>query len=105
MATADQNPTQAWLGDIPVTFSTDDVVRKLEALGYATPVEINLVAKQGHKHSFAVVTFSTQFDADFVKLHGLSLSNGKYAIVRTTPLYMTMYPPICCRKMADMCFE
>ena len=98
MATTDENPTQAWLGNIPVEFSKDHVVRELEALGYATLVEFNLVAKQGHKHSFAVVTFSTQFDAYFVKLHGLWWSNGKYAVVRTIPLCMTMSPPICCRE-------
>ena len=105
MAAIDTNPTQAWLGNIPIDFISADVIRELEVLGYATLVEINLVSKAGHKTSFAIVSFSSTFDADFVKQHGLYWSNGKYAIVRTIPLYMTMSPPICCRGNCQPVFR
>ena len=88
MASTDANPTQAWLGNIPLEFSKEHVVRELEGLGYATPVDVKVISKQGHKTSFAIVTFANKVDADFVKAHGLSWSNGKYAVVRTIPLYI-----------------
>ena len=94
MAAIDTNPTQAWLGNIPNDLGSSDVSNELHALGYAKPVDVKIITKAGHKCSFAIVSFASQFDADYVKLHGMSWSNGKYAVVRTIPLYMTMSPPI-----------
>ena len=96
MAEIDANPMQAWLGNIPTELSSADVSLELVNLGYATPVDVKVISKPGHKTSFAIVSFSSQFEADYVKRHGLSWSNGKYAVVRTIPVYMTMSPPIGC---------
>ena len=96
MAEIDTNPMQAWLGNVPTELTSADVTRELEVLGYATPVDVKVISKPGHKTSFAIVSFSSQLEADYVKRHGLSWSNGKYAVVRTIPLYMTMSPPIGC---------
>ena len=96
MAEIDANPMQAWLGNIPTGLSSADVSLELVNLGYATPVDVKVISKPGHKTSFAIVSFSSTFEADYVKRHGLSWSNGKYAVVRTIPVYMTMSPPIGC---------
>ena len=96
MAEIDANPTQAWLGNTPIELTSADVSHHLENLGYATPVDVKVVSKPGHKTSYAVVSFSSTFEADYVKRHGLTWSNGKYAVVRTIPVYMTMSPPIGC---------
>ena len=96
MAEIDANPTQAWLGNTPIEMSSRDVAREFENLGYATPVDVKVISKPGHKTSFAIVSFSSTDEADYVKRHGLTWSNGKYAVVRTIPVYMTMSPPIGC---------
>ena len=80
----------------PTELSSADVSRELENVGYATPVDVKVVSKPGHKTSYAIVSFSSTREADYVKRHGLTWSNGKYAVVRTIPVYMTMSPPIGC---------
>ena len=96
MAEIDANPMQAWLGNIPTELSSADVALELQNLGYATPVDVKVISKPGHKTSFAIVTFGSIADASYVKSRGLTWSNGKYAVVRTIPVYMTMSLPIGC---------
>ena len=59
-------PNQVWLGNIPLRFKEDDVVREIRSSGLPDPKFVKLLSNPRHELQYCFVTFNNQREADGV---------------------------------------